>query len=195
VSRTPRTLSWDWYPGAIPDNVVVDASAYIETTFCFSLYRSQADVGVSYGKGAASYAGTMFDVGRAGSVRIGEYALINGARFICDTRIDIGDYAIVSWNAVFMDSYRAATDPVRRRTELEEAARSQWRRLISAEDARPIRLERNVWIGFDVCVLPGVTIGEGSIVGARSVVSSDVPAFTVVAGNPARVIRSVNDER
>jgi len=40
-------------------------------------------------------------------------------------------------------------------------------------------------------VLPGVTIGEGSVVGARSVVNADVPPFTVVAGNPARIIRKL----
>ncbi|HAJ60189.1 MAG TPA: hypothetical protein DCP31_13785, partial [Cyanobacteria bacterium UBA8543] len=58
--------------------------------------------------------------------------------------------------------------------------------------ARPIRIERNVWIGFDACVLPGVTIGEGAIVGARSVVTQDVPPYSVVAGNPARLIKKLD---
>jgi acetyltransferase-like isoleucine patch superfamily enzyme len=49
-----------------------------------------------------------------------------------------------------------------------------------------------VWIGFDACVLPGVTIGEGSVVGAKSVVNENVPPYTVVAGNPARVIRQLD---
>jgi acetyltransferase-like isoleucine patch superfamily enzyme len=61
--------------------------------------------------------------------------------------------------------------------------------------AKPISIGRNVWIGFDCVVLPGVTIGDGSIVGARSVVTEDVPPLTTVAGNPARVIRKIeNDE-
>jgi acetyltransferase-like isoleucine patch superfamily enzyme len=51
-----------------------------------------------------------------------------------------------------------------------------------------------VWIGFDACVLPGVTVGEGAVVGAKSVVSQDVPPFTVVGGNPARVIRRLCEE-
>ena len=58
--------------------------------------------------------------------------------------------------------------------------------------AQPIRVEPNVWIGFDACVLPGVTIGEGSIVGAKSVVTRNVPPYTVVAGNPARAIRQLD---
>lgn len=54
----------------------------------------------------------------------------------------------------------------------------------------PIVIENNVWIGTRVTVLPGVTIGEGSIIAAGSVVSSDVPPHSMVAGNPAVVIKS-----
>ena len=56
--------------------------------------------------------------------------------------------------------------------------------------AKPVRIGDRVWIGEHVCILPGVTIGEGAIVGAGSVVTHDVPANTIVAGNPARVIRA-----
>jgi acetyltransferase-like isoleucine patch superfamily enzyme len=61
-------------------------------------------------------------------------------------------------------------------------------------DARPIVLRDNVWIGFDAIILPGVTIGEGSIVGARSVVTEDVPPYTIAAGNPARIIRAISPD-
>lgn len=56
---------------------------------------------------------------------------------------------------------------------------------------RPILIRRNAWIGACSVVLPGVTIGENAIVGAGSVVTHDVPADTIVAGNPARVIRPI----
>jgi len=74
-----RKLSWDWYPGTIPKNVVVDDTAYIETTFSFQFYRSRLPGGVQYGRGASTYLGTMFDVGRK-TRDIGEYALVHGAR-------------------------------------------------------------------------------------------------------------------
>lgn len=189
-----RTLDWDWYPGTIPENVVVDNTAYVETTFSFHLYRSQQPAGIQYGRGASTYLGTMFDVGTHGRVKLGECALVHGARIICDAEISIGDYALISWNVVLMDTYRLPEDTKARRTELESVAAQRPRFLATDVQARPIRIERNVWIGFDACVLPGVTIGEGSIIGAKSVVMENVPPFTIVGGNPARVIRELDRE-
>ncbi|MFA8357122.1 sugar O-acetyltransferase [Burkholderia ubonensis] len=57
--------------------------------------------------------------------------------------------------------------------------------------AKPIVIERNVWIGAGATIIGGVTVGENSVVGAGSVVTKDVPPNTLVGGNPARVIRSI----
>jgi acetyltransferase-like isoleucine patch superfamily enzyme len=59
--------------------------------------------------------------------------------------------------------------------------------------AKPIVIERNVWIAAGATVIGGVTIGENSVVAAGSVVTKDVPPNTLVGGNPARVIRSISD--
>ena len=56
---------------------------------------------------------------------------------------------------------------------------------------RPVRIGENVWIGAGVTILPGVTIGDRSVIGAGSLVLRDVPSDVVVAGSPARVLRSV----
>lgn len=61
----------------------------------------------------------------------------------------------------------------------------------SATCGRPIVIEDKVWIGINSTILPGVRIGHGSIVGAQSVVTHDVPPMTIVAGNPARIIRKI----
>ena len=60
--------------------------------------------------------------------------------------------------------------------------------------ARPVTLGDRVWIGGGATILPGVTIGDDAVVGAGSVVTRDVPAAAVVAGNPARVLREITDD-
>ncbi len=54
---------------------------------------------------------------------------------------------------------------------------------------RPIIIEDDVWIGARACILPGVTVGKGAVIGACAVVSKDVPAYAVAVGNPARVVK------
>ena len=65
-------------------------------------------------------------------------------------------------------------------------------RIKGGETAKPIVIEDNVWIGGGAILLPGVRIGKNAVVGAGSVVTRNVPANTVVVGNPARVIREID---
>jgi carbonic anhydrase/acetyltransferase-like protein (isoleucine patch superfamily) len=92
--------------------------------------------------------------------------------------IRIGRYCLVATNVVMFDSSGHPTDAELRRRGLPPAD----------EQVRPITIEDNVWIGRNAAIFPGVTIGEGSIVSAGAVVMTDVPPYTVVAGNPARKI-------
>lgn len=62
------------------------------------------------------------------------------------------------------------------------------------EFAYPIKVGNNVWIGAGVIVLPGVTIGDNSIIGAGSVVNKDIPANVIAVGNPCRVLREITKE-
>jgi acetyltransferase-like isoleucine patch superfamily enzyme len=136
----------------------------------------------------------MFDVGANGRVVLGDYALVHGARIICESEVTIDDYALVSWNVVLMDSYRVPLDPDARRARVQQVPTLAPRRLEVEAPGRPVRVGRGAWIGFDSCVLPGVTVGDGAIVGARSVVDTDVEPFTIVAGNPARLVRRLTAE-
>lgn len=61
----------------------------------------------------------------------------------------------------------------------------------SATYGKPIKIKDKVWLGINATVLPGVTLGYGCIVGANSVVTKDVPPMTIVAGNPARIIKKI----
>lgn len=59
--------------------------------------------------------------------------------------------------------------------------------------SKPIRIEKNVWLGTNTAVLPGVVIGEGCVIGAGSIVTKDIPPFSIAAGNPCRVLRKISD--
>jgi hypothetical protein len=183
-----RTIEGDWYPGTIPCSAHIDPTAYVGSSQSFTRDRSELPNGVRIGRGASLCDATSLDIGPRGIVHLHEFALVTAARIICDLEIEIGAYALVSWDVVLMDSYRVPFEASGRRRMLAGE------RDVTMSASRPIRLGHNSWIGFGACVLPGVTIGEGSIVAARSVVCSDVPAYVVVAGNPARVIRRLTPD-
>jgi len=116
--------------------------------------------------------------------------------FACDYgyNIRLGRNAFINYNCVFLDCA-----PIEIGNDLQMGPAVQLYtathpleadvRRSGLEYARPIRIGHDVWIGGGAIILPGVTIGDGSVIGAGSVVVHDVPAAKVVAGNPARIIR------
>jgi acetyltransferase-like isoleucine patch superfamily enzyme len=101
--------------------------------------------------------------------------------------VDIGDDVLISWGVTILDHHSHSLVRSEREHDVEEWLRGRkgWKGVRIA----PVKVENWAWIGFNVSVLAGVTIGEGAIVGACSIVTKDVPAWTVAAGNPARLIR------
>jgi len=62
-------------------------------------------------------------------------------------------------------------------------------------DGKPVSIGNDVWIGIRVTILPGVTIGDHSVIGAGAVVTKDVPEYAIVGGSPARILRMRNERR
>lgn len=176
----------------IPANVSLAPGSLVETSYSFSRCRSLLSPAVTLGEGASAYKATRFDLGPNAQVRVGRYALLHGVRFICSSWIDIGDHALLSWEVVIMDTYGAALDPQLRRSQLMGLGKGALPGTGAAVDAAPVSIGAAVWVGFGCSILPGVTIGEGAIVGARSVVFEDVPAGWLAAGNPARPVRRID---
>ncbi|MEI7431602.1 MAG: acyltransferase, partial [Betaproteobacteria bacterium] len=120
-------------------------------------------------------------------VAIGDRSYIGASHFVCHSRIDIGDDVIISWGVTIVDHNSHSLDWRKRNTDvlLWLQRKKDW---VGVKVA-PVVIKDRVWIGFGASILKGVTLGEGAVVAAGSVVTKDVPAFTVVGGNPARVIR------
>lgn len=109
-------------------------------------------------------------------IRVGRDVFVNqNCTFYDLGGIDIGDAVMIGPNVSLITSGHPI-EPSRRRDGVV---------------AKPIVIERNVWIAAGATVIGGVTIGENSVVAAGAVVTRDVPPDTLVAGNPARVVRSI----
>jgi maltose O-acetyltransferase len=110
-------------------------------------------------------------------IRVGARTFVNYGLVALDVAsIEIGDDVQIGPNVQLL----TPTHPLE-----PDARRAKW------EAAEPIAIEGNVWLGGGVIVLPGVTIGENTVVGAGSIVTKDLPPNVVAAGNPARVVRSI----
>lgn len=185
----PRRLPWDWHDGLVPESAILDDECHVESSYQFLLDRSEPPFGVRVLRGASVHGLTAFDVGPRGVVTFGAFSITNGTQFVCDEEITIGTGCMLGWNAVIMDSRRVPLDPAARRLLLEQLPTARPRRLLGEVDTAPVRIGNNVYIGFDVMVMPGVTIGDGAVVGSRSVVWDDVEPYAMVVGNPARVVK------
>jgi acetyltransferase-like isoleucine patch superfamily enzyme len=117
------------------------------------------------------------EVGAAkhGSLVLGQHVFINtGATIVANHRIEIGDNCLIGDLAAIFDSNHHSLEPS-----------------LPIRIA-PVRLGINVWVGRSATILPGVTVGDHAVIAAGSIVTEDVPARTLVAGTPARPIRTLN---
>jgi acetyltransferase-like isoleucine patch superfamily enzyme len=140
--------------------------------------------------------GELLTFAHGGAISIGEYCYIGeGTRIWSARSIRIGDRVLIAHNVTVLDSL---THPLGAR-----ARHAHFKHIITEGhpaqidlDERPVEIGDDVWIGCMSVVLRGVSLGHGAIVGAGSVVTESIPAWTIAAGNPARVIRELSaDER
>lgn len=118
---------------------------------------------------------------QAGAIlQIGRNFAMTGGSIIAAKRIVIGDNVNVGANTAIMDTDFHPLEAGTRRSDSEPAKTT------------PVTIEDDVFIGMNCLILKGVTLGRGSVIGAGSVVTKDVPPHTIVAGNPVRFIGDVS---
>jgi acetyltransferase-like isoleucine patch superfamily enzyme len=131
----------------------------------------------------------IYDRGSA-AIIIGNRTFIGRGLFAIAERLEIGDDVMISWDVTIADHNSHSLKFSERSNDVEMNA-FQGVKIWDCIKVAPVIIGNKAWIGFGCSLLKGVTIGEGAIVGANSVVTKDVPPWTIVAGNPARVIREI----
>jgi len=108
-------------------------------------------------------------------------------------KIVIGNQVIISNDVTIYDNNNHPISPKKRyQMSISGSNNEKWEWKYA--DSKPIIIEDNVWIGQYSSILKGVIIGKGSIIGTRSVVTKDVPEYSIVAGNPAQVVKSIDND-
>jgi acetyltransferase-like isoleucine patch superfamily enzyme len=131
--------------------------------------------------GDESRIGTFVEIQRG--AHIGKRVKVSSHSFICEG-VTIEDEVFIGHGVMFInDKYPRSTNP-----DGSLQTEEDWSLVTT-------RVERRASIGSNATILCGVTIGEGSVIGAGSVVTKDVPANTVVAGNPARILRKIENNK
>lgn len=150
---------------------------------------AQKPENIQIGKQCLIY-GTVYSMDD-GKITIGDHTCIFENSFVGSIQdVKIGNCVIISNHVKIYDNNNHPTDPQTRHDMCMKGFFGEdwsWNKAAKA----PVVIEDDVWIGEYAAVMKGVTVGKGSVVASHSVVTKDVPPYSVVAGNPARVVKQL----
>jgi acetyltransferase-like isoleucine patch superfamily enzyme len=135
------------------------------------------------------FCGNMYFDKAGAEVIIGNRTYVGG-NLMCAHKIIIGDDVLISSGGAVFDHDSHAIDFELRKNDVSDYIKGEkdWTNVPIKE----VTIGNKVWIGYNVILLKGITIGEGAVVAAGAVVTKDVEPYTLVGGNPARLIRKLN---
>ena len=186
-------ISDDWYPAPLPRNICLGEMTYPDTAYSFATFFSEQKEGFELGFGSGNYGHSIFSAGKQGKIKVGKFVVLECTNIIANLSVTIGDSCMFSWGSVITDSWihNGNNDVSVRRKMLQDLSSTETRHP-EFYNPLPVIIEDNVWVGFDAVILPGVRVGKGAVVGCKTIVSEDVPAYAVVVGNPAKIIKFLN---
>lgn len=141
---------------------------------------------------------TIIFESESGEVIIGDKTFIGESKLICRNKIEIQNNVFIAWGCCIYDHNSHSIDFKERQKDIQNQLfdyrnnrgfieSKNWK----VVNSKPIKICSNSWIGMNCIILKGVTIGEGAIVAAGSVVTKNVDPWTIVGGNPAQVIKKI----
>ncbi|MBR1729685.1 MAG: sugar O-acetyltransferase [Selenomonadaceae bacterium] len=188
MTEKDKMLAGEWY-NANFDKELIDERIYAKD-LCFQLNNTRPNDTIARFKILRELLPNVrfdeieilspFMVDYGYNIEIGEGSFLNHNIYLMDcAKIKIGKKCFIGPNCGFYTAIHPLL--VEPRNE-------------GLEMAKPITLENNIWIGADVSIMPGVKIGEGSVIGAKSLVTKDIPAGVIAFGNPCKVVKRVVDD-
>ncbi|MBM6759079.1 acyltransferase [Bacteroides mediterraneensis] len=179
------------------DLYIIDSSTILNNSFSLRTDTPRPKIYLTIKKDCIIGGQFIFE-SETGFISIDEHSYIGNSVFICHSKIEIGKNVTIAWGSTIYDHDSHSLDYVERRKDIDDElndiraernfiSNKNW----SVVNSKPIKICDDAWIGMNCIILKGVTIGEGAIVGAGSVVTKDVPAWTVAGGNPAKVIKTL----
>lgn len=156
-------------------------------------FRGSKREDIKIGNGFRFFSGTLVSQ-NGGRIQIGEFVQFG---FNClvgsSNAITIGDYSIFADNITIMDNNNHPVNPLDRSIVYRTPYDSEYRGW-KYSDSAPITIGKNVWCGSNVRICKGVTIGDGAVIAANTVVVKDVPANCICAGNPGKIVKTDIDK-
>jgi acetyltransferase-like isoleucine patch superfamily enzyme len=158
------------------------------TRIDFSSIRPALGSAITIGAGTIVEAALITETIEA-KIQIGRDTFIGKSLLVSAESISVGDDVLISWGCNIVDHDSHSLQWQHRAEDVKNwfHGRKDWTHVPRA----PIVLEDKVWVGFDSSILKGVRVGTGSVIAAGSVVTRDVPAWTLVGGVPARPLREL----
>jgi acetyltransferase-like isoleucine patch superfamily enzyme len=188
-------MRWKIKPSS---GVKVGCNLHVLNIGCFKAEKPNGHIEV--GDDFLAYYGVEISAWGSGNVKIGNHCtFITGAKIDCRESVKIGNYVLFGGRISDFEGH--PNDPEERAAEIDYSHNNLWpsfsriktnplKPFVPNFNSKPVVIEDKVWIALNTLVLKGVTIGYGSIVAAGAVVTKDVPPYSVVAGNPARVVKT-----
>lgn len=195
-------------PGQLPpsfeayrDYISVHPSAIIAATAAVQMFNPPTPPRICLEIGEGCHIFSTFSLLRPEAhIKIGRNCQLGASQFIAASRVEVSDDVLMGWGCTVIDTDNHAINWNDRQFDVARC-RDAWIATNGRDIARlhdwnpvgiaPVKISAKSWIGFNTTILKGVEIGEGSVIGASSVVTRSVAAWSKAAGNPCRAIGSI----
>lgn len=201
IGAPPAQSSWNMYR----NYVSVHPTAIIDPCASIKIFNPPDPPEICLEIGEGCHIFSTFSLLRPQArITVGRRCQLGNTHFVCAESISVGDDVLMAWGITLSDSDNHSIYWDERQYDVERCRRDyvatggqdlarthDW----SGVQTQPVLIGDKAWIGFNAIVLKGVEIGEGSIIGAGSVVVQSIPPWTIASGNPCRGIRNVSPDR